>query len=357
MAASCCTEEARCAGGASCGALESCVGACLTGDVACTSGCRARTPNGDGAEAAALQTCEATRCATACHLGGACGGYVYADPACGTCGLASCCAESTACVGNAECSALGSCERACAAGDNTCLQRCELDHPDGVAAERLLGSACRPTAPVMHPAAMGVPPASADAGATDRTGDPHHLSVRGLRDVARRARLPFARAGEPTSHAPHRLPRRPQISRHRGTPARRQRLRRVRRGQRRGLRAGPLYMPPLSKDFVTLTLGIVTNAQLQLRLASIAPSNPVFGNLVVRAYDCAACLRRASITRSTPRTARRSTSLQASLRRSPPSRTGPTPPSAGMAASSTSPAAGIKVLATVAENGLAYAPA
>jgi hypothetical protein len=115
-----------------------CLGTCGAGDVKCASACRARFP-AYGAEAAALQSCEAAHCTSACQV--VCGGYVYADPACGACGTsqASCCDLSTACVANPECARLTSCERACAAGDAECLLRCELAHPDGKDAERAFG--------------------------------------------------------------------------------------------------------------------------------------------------------------------------------------------------------------------------
>jgi hypothetical protein len=135
---SCCAEAQRCASAPGCADLSGCIAACAPGDVACASDCRVRRfPNSYGAEASALASCEADKCAAACAI--TCGGYTFADATCGAWAVQNCCVQATTCMRSAECAAVAACERACAEHDASCLQGCELAHPTGVNAERDLG--------------------------------------------------------------------------------------------------------------------------------------------------------------------------------------------------------------------------
>ena len=119
---------------------------------------------------------------------------------------------------------------------------------------------------------MGVPPASADAGATDRTAIrityrfADYVTLRAVPDLTVLAcgRTDVACASPLASTTTDQLGI--AVLQLAGNAF-------DGYAEVSGAGYGPvlLYMPPLSKDFVTLTLGIVTNAQLQLRLASIAP--------------------------------------------------------------------------------------
>lgn len=55
-----------------------------------------------------------------------------ANPACGQCIEASCCAQMKACAGDASCVALDGCFTACGPEDETCLRACTQKHPNGV---------------------------------------------------------------------------------------------------------------------------------------------------------------------------------------------------------------------------------
>jgi hypothetical protein len=71
---------------------------------------------------------------------GMCGGYVFANAACSSCGVDNCCGAASDCMSDAECSALVVCERACALEDGDCLALCELASPTAVALERALAT-------------------------------------------------------------------------------------------------------------------------------------------------------------------------------------------------------------------------
>ncbi|HEY8078523.1 MAG TPA: hypothetical protein VIF62_30545 [Labilithrix sp.] len=62
--------------------------------------------------------------------GGGCG-LSTGDPTCDTCLDASCCAENTACVSDADCQALLTCGDACT--DDACFNACYSAHPSGAA--------------------------------------------------------------------------------------------------------------------------------------------------------------------------------------------------------------------------------
>lgn len=137
MKASCCAEAIRCSGDSNCAKFAACSAKCAAGDLECSSRCRVPDPVTYGEAAAALDSCKAARCTSACSV--SCGGYAYADPKCAECGIAKCCPAASACMGNAECAVLAACERACDTFDSKCLQRCELAHPDGVVLQRAFG--------------------------------------------------------------------------------------------------------------------------------------------------------------------------------------------------------------------------
>jgi len=63
--------------------------------------------------------------------GGTCGGLSTGDASCDSCLDASCCAESTACVADADCTALITCGDACS--DDACISACFSSHPTGAA--------------------------------------------------------------------------------------------------------------------------------------------------------------------------------------------------------------------------------
>ncbi len=62
--------------------------------------------------------------------GGGCG-LSSGDPTCDSCLDASCCAENTACVSDADCQALLTCGSACK--DDACIRACYSAHPSGAA--------------------------------------------------------------------------------------------------------------------------------------------------------------------------------------------------------------------------------
>lgn len=143
MSASCCAEAERCAANPSCAIVAGCIAKCASTDVVCAAKCREASAYGE--EAAALASCRAIRCKSACAV--TCGGYVFDDATCAACGVdpaRNCCAFSEACTSDAECAALVACERRCPSNQQelqldagaSCLLGCELAHPAGVAAQR-----------------------------------------------------------------------------------------------------------------------------------------------------------------------------------------------------------------------------
>jgi hypothetical protein len=88
----------------------------------------------------ALSTCASTACGAAC--GGAPGsdagpgpgpgcGLTSGNATCDACLDGSCCAQTSTCLGDAECVALVSCYDACS--DDACLTACDAAHPTGSA--------------------------------------------------------------------------------------------------------------------------------------------------------------------------------------------------------------------------------
>jgi hypothetical protein len=135
---SCCAEADACDVAGRCGDFARCITACTAGDMGCKSTCRTTFPDALGAEAAALQSCEASSCATICGL--TCGGYVYPTAACGECGSAHCCVEEADCMRDPACEALAACEHHCGTRDDDCVLACELGQPTGVVKARAFGA-------------------------------------------------------------------------------------------------------------------------------------------------------------------------------------------------------------------------
>ncbi len=139
----CCTPLESCAALGGCADFVGCIQPCA-GDAICAETCRRRFPTayvGDvGSAIASVESCTASRCEGECRVG--CGGYVHADAKCAGCMARTplCCENGRTCMKNTECAALVACERTCAPHDDQCLLDCELAHPEGVAAQRALGS-------------------------------------------------------------------------------------------------------------------------------------------------------------------------------------------------------------------------
>jgi hypothetical protein len=269
-----------------------CVAACAAGDAACAPACRTRFPKGYGAEAASLESCEAVKCASACPIE-TCGGYVYPNAACGTCGTAQCCVEESACMGDVECAVLGACERACPVFDAACVRLCELAHPPaGVSRERALGAclsdkcaasciaprwAClEPPLPPSSSAATGpnikityrfidygtfgpVPGLTVRAcpkmSASDDCANPDKQGVTGASGAVTLALADNFFDG----YAKITGPDYPEIL---------------------------VYLPPLTKDFDAY-LGVVKEDAFAFLATPIAPPLSGRGNLVVGVFDCA----------------------------------------------------------------------
>ena len=136
----CCGAANACLGDAACTDLIDCAGACA--DAACESACMAAHPTGM-AKITALSTCADTACGTTCggpSSGpgpggpgpgpgpGSCG-LTSGDATCDTCLDASCCAQTTTCLGDADCVAIVGCYNACS--DATCAAACDAAHPTG----------------------------------------------------------------------------------------------------------------------------------------------------------------------------------------------------------------------------------
>jgi hypothetical protein len=290
MSASCCTEAASCVGAPGCADFAGCVAACL-GDVACATACRDRFPTGYAVEAASLESCKAMRCASACGV--TCGGYVYPNAACAACGIAHCCDVATACMGDAECAALGACERACPINDARCLERCELaSTPGGVTRERdlgaCLGEAC-PTscippkwACLQNLAAAAAPATGPAIRVTYRFieyGTIDRVKQNGLRVRACRAAdvpcdsplvnwIPTDEHGEALlAFGDNHFDGYAEIS-----------------GP--GYQPFLLYLPPLTKDFVA-DVGVIKIDDFALLANSIAKVQPDAATVLVTVFDCA----------------------------------------------------------------------
>lgn len=286
MASECCGQADTCAGAAHCGDFATCVGACANGDLACASTCRGRFSASYGAEAASLEGCKATRCATAC--GATCGGFVYPSEACGACTNKHCCDLASACAASAQCSTLVACEHACAVADDVCLQRCELAHPRGVAPARALGqcaaSACAAsciqphwaclTADTMPRAPVG-PPISI----TYRVGD--YFTSQAIPDMQVRlcgttdpncSNAPVAGStladGTALVHAGD------------------NHFEGVAEISKAGYPPLLVYLPSLTGDFVTPTFGTTTSGNFAQVAKGIAPPIDGRGNIFVYVRDC-----------------------------------------------------------------------
>lgn len=297
MSSSCCDEGARCAGVTGCTDFVGCVAACAL-DAACTASCRVRFPTGYGAEAAALESCKAARCAPQCRAT-TCGGYVYADPKCGGCGVAKCCDVATACMRDVDCVALAACERGCAldplaADGGNCLQGCELVRPaDAVAHERAFGECLRASCP-----ADCIPPrwaclenhSTTPAPATGPNikltyrfidypslGRVPNLSVRACGKLDPTCASPLVPEG--LTNGPGEVTLDLQQNSFDGY------------AQVKGASYGTtlIYLPRLTKDFAGL-FGLPSEAAFGFLAASVLPDagapQPELGNLVVSVIDC-----------------------------------------------------------------------
>ena len=220
-----------------------------------------------------------------------CGGYVYPDADCAACGTERCCDEATACMQKAECAVLAACARACATTDQSCVQLCKLAHPRGVGELRAFGgcttskcaNACIPlkwaclkqvtnTPPVATGPAIKVTYAFVSyervlpiqglsvrpCAATDLECRSPLVTPSGLTDADGRATVQLASnffdgyaevsgPGYPTELA---------------------------------------YYPPLAKDLVTNPVALPTNDTFTLATTAIAPIDPGRAILIIRALDC-----------------------------------------------------------------------
>jgi hypothetical protein len=138
---SCCGDANACLGDADCIALLECAEPCR--DNACVSACEAAHPSGT-AKITALSTCAGTACGAACGgppsgpggpggpapAPGSCG-LTSGEATCDTCLDTSCCAQTTTCIGDADCVAVIRCYDACS--DSACAAACDAAHPGGSA--------------------------------------------------------------------------------------------------------------------------------------------------------------------------------------------------------------------------------
>lgn len=146
----CCSQGTACASNADCTALDSCVGACTSGDVTCENACVTAHPNGTDA-LNALGNCLSGQCSAACGLaeadgGTQCGGFSSTDFCQDTCLLNTCCAQAAACSQNAACLTLFTCVTACAPTDTACITACGNTNAGGVADFNAL-STCQGSCP------------------------------------------------------------------------------------------------------------------------------------------------------------------------------------------------------------------
>jgi hypothetical protein len=140
---SCCAESMACAASPSCAPYELCVAAC-GGDAKCNDECLFNNRIGTSvSQAAALNACIASKCATPCAA--SCGGLgaLLAPPdaaaACQSCFRENVCEAGAACAESTECQALGLCYLGCPTND--CRQACSASNPDGSAmANPILGA-------------------------------------------------------------------------------------------------------------------------------------------------------------------------------------------------------------------------
>lgn len=289
ITSSCCAEALRCEG--DCASFAGCLAACAAGDAACAPACRGAYPKGYGAEAASLASCEAVKCASVCPIE-KCGGYVYPNRDCGTCGAVQCCLEESACMGDVECAVLGACERACPVFDASCVQLCELAHPAGVSRERALGAclsdkcAASCIAPRWVCLEPPVPPSSSAA-----TGPNIHITYRFI-DYGTLGPVPglTVRACTKTSTSDDCAnPDTQGITGASGAVT-------LALGDNvfdgYAKITGPdypeilVYLPRLTKDFDAY-LGVVKEDAFTFLANPLAPPQPERGNLVVGVFDCA----------------------------------------------------------------------
>lgn len=134
----CCGDITACIDDVECRDFMSCLEGCT--DTKCETACQVAHPAG-ATELSALSTCVTTSCAVLCG-----GPSPPPPPPSGSpasCGLASglatcdacidtaCCAQSSACVGDADCTAFIGCLNGC--GDEVCANACAAAHATGAA--------------------------------------------------------------------------------------------------------------------------------------------------------------------------------------------------------------------------------
>jgi hypothetical protein len=130
----CCSESTACTASAACAPYEACLSTC-DGHPRCRAQCALENPVGTTSEVAALDTCLASHCESACGL--SCGGIasVLSPPdaavPCQACLVANACAAGQACAASLDCNTLVQCVLACTTDD--CRQACTIGNDTGSA--------------------------------------------------------------------------------------------------------------------------------------------------------------------------------------------------------------------------------
>lgn len=97
--------------------------------VACTTTTTTKATPDDPAPVPEKETKSET---TDAGAGEVCGGFPFAENGCGQCGQAQCCAKASACMGDADCSALLACVVKCS-GTSSCIDGCVSKYDGGLA--------------------------------------------------------------------------------------------------------------------------------------------------------------------------------------------------------------------------------
>lgn len=137
--ATCCGDVNACVSDADCRDFMSCLDSCS--DATCETACQTAHPTG-AVELTSLSTCVTTSCSACVASSPPPPSSPPSPPSPSSCGLssglatcdacldASCCAQSSACVGDVECSALITCIGSCS--DDACANACAAAHGAGV---------------------------------------------------------------------------------------------------------------------------------------------------------------------------------------------------------------------------------
>jgi hypothetical protein len=151
----CASTRAACDAEPSCAANAACIDQCLPDaagqpNAACVAKCPAASGGAATKRRVAYDQCVMASAPSTCAACGGTGGDgglptpdvlkqqcpTPPDPAesqCAMCEDEKCCDTYASCHANAECSAIPTCLKACAASDNTCKETCLTAHPNGVA--------------------------------------------------------------------------------------------------------------------------------------------------------------------------------------------------------------------------------